>query len=487
MTGVTVYGVFAYVALLFLLSGVFLRKVINSFEEYSLCGRSLTIFFIFSTYLGTWIGGGTIIGLSSWAYSSGVSRYWVFSVPYFFGFFFALLFVRRLRRLDTPSLTDLFARRFPEYGGIVRIPVAVTILIRNVTMIGMQFSALSYFVMYSFGIGRNLAILSIFIVVTSYTCLCGLWGVVMTDVLQGALQTAGLLLLFFYSMKMGGGLPQILRFYEGAGNGHFLSLLSGADWWEQVGRFLIPIGLFFLIGDQGDWQRVISSRNDKTAFWGYILPLTVALLWLLLPAYTGVFQRVRLISEGEAEFITYRFIFELLTPPMGVFILICLMAAIMSSADSFLLASGFTFANDIVRSFINPGASDRELIFWNRFFGLVAGSFGFAFAILVENIVDLWILGITVSNCVLFVPYLAAWFSRRVTTLAVLVSMGFSFLRFLAFLFMGSGDLIRFMWIGVLTDTAIVFLVTLLSQRSGKPARAVSLFRSSSPGKEPSE
>jgi hypothetical protein len=101
----------------------------------------------------------------------------------------------------------------------------------------------------------------------------------------------------------------------------------------------------------------------------------------------------------------------------------------------------------------------------------------------VENIVDLWILGITVSNCVLFVPYLAAWFSRRVTTSRSSSRWGFSFLRFLAFLFMGSGDLIRFMWIGVLTDTAIVFLVTLLSQRSGKPARAVSLFRSSSPAR----
>jgi Na+/proline symporter len=89
-------------------------------------------------------------------------------------------------------------------------------------MIGMQFSALSYFVMYSFGIGRNLAILSIFIVVTSYTCLSGLWGVFMTDVLQGALQTAGFSSCFFYSMKMGGGSsdPPFLR---GSGNGHFLS------------------------------------------------------------------------------------------------------------------------------------------------------------------------------------------------------------------------------------------------------------------------
>lgn len=464
MQGYVLLSVSLYVFLLFLLSTIFLKKVVKSYEDYSLGGRSLTALFIFSTYLGTWIGGGTIIGLASWAYKSGVYRYWIFSIPYFFGFLFALLFLRRIRSLNRASLTDFFALRFPEFGEVIRIPVASAILFRNMTMIGMQFSALSYFIVYAFGIDRNFAILIIFIIITAYTSLGGLWGVVATDVVQGLLQTAGLLILFFVSAKFAGGLTAAYHFYDNIGEGYFINLISNHEWWDRIGTYLLPVGLFFLVGDQGDWQRIISSKTDKTAFWGYILPLTVALIWLLLPAYTGVFQRVGVPPEGDAEVVTFRFLFEYMKPSMGVFLFICVMAAIMSSADSFLLASGFTFTNDIFRIFINSKANDRELIFWNRFFVLIAGAFGFALAVIIENLIELWLVGIIVSNCILFVPYMAAWFSKRSTAIAVILAMAVSSIYSIAII-VTERYRFRLMWIGMALALIIITVTSMLTCR----------------------
>ena len=59
--------------MLFLLSAFFIKRALNSYEEYTLCGRTLTIWYIIFTYLGTWIGGGTIIGLAGTAYENGAS------------------------------------------------------------------------------------------------------------------------------------------------------------------------------------------------------------------------------------------------------------------------------------------------------------------------------------------------------------------------------------------------------------------------------
>jgi len=78
-----------YIAALFSISYFFIRKAVHSYEEYNLCGRSLTFAYIIMTYLGTWVGGGSIIGLVGLSYLSGLSNYWVLSIPYLIGFPFA--------------------------------------------------------------------------------------------------------------------------------------------------------------------------------------------------------------------------------------------------------------------------------------------------------------------------------------------------------------------------------------------------------------
>ena len=165
------YFVIIYIAILFLLSAFLIKKALNSFEEYGYCGRSLSIGFVLFTYLGTWIGGGTIIGLVSRSYEFGASQYWIIAMSCIVELFFALLFIGKIRKLGLKSITGFFAMHYPDFGGVVRIPAAAALLIRNVTMIAMQFSALSYLITFVFGINRNLALLLVFLVVIVYTVL----------------------------------------------------------------------------------------------------------------------------------------------------------------------------------------------------------------------------------------------------------------------------------------------------------------------------
>lgn len=55
----------------------------------------------------------------------------------------------------------------------------------------------------------------------------------------------------------------------------------------QVIGFVTAFGMFFLMGDQSDWERIYSCKTDRTAFWGYLIPLTITLLLLLMPTYIG--------------------------------------------------------------------------------------------------------------------------------------------------------------------------------------------------------
>ena len=418
-----VYGVLVYIVILFLLSAFLIKKALNSYEDYSLCGRRLSPLYIILTYLGTWIGGGTIIGLSSSSYLSGVSQYWILAVPYVTCFAFAILFITRIRVIHQHSIGDMLALRYPDYGRVIRIPVSLGLIIRNVTMVGMQFSALSILITYVFQIDRNLSVLITFLVITSYTMLSGLWGVVVTDIFQGALQTTGLFLLLFFSVKLNGGVDRIIEFYESNDQVGFLTLLGSENMMRNIVLYFLTIGVFFLMSDQTDWERIYSSKNSKTAFWGYLIPLTITLILLLIPAYLGVFQRVLFPAEIDPKFAVYTFIMERLPSNLAILILISICAAIMSSADSYLLATGVIFSNDIVKEFLNREANDKEMIFWTRFFVIIAGAVGFAFALNVEDILYLWIIGIGTGAVMILPSYLAAWFSRRVNTKGALAGI----------------------------------------------------------------
>lgn len=448
-----------YIVALFAISIFFARKSVSSYEEYNLCGRSLSFAYVVMTYFGTWVGGGTIIGLIGLSYMSGLSKYWILSIPYMIGFPFAFLFITRIRKLKQYSIGDMMALRYPKYKQAVRIPTAIAVIVRNITVVGMQFSAISLLVAYVFGINRNLAILLIFIIITAYTSLSGLWGIVGTDMLQGIMQVVGLFLLLTQSLKLSGGLQNSYHYFASINHTEYLHLIDGQNWWAQIGIYVVTIGLFFLMGDQGDWQKINSCKSDKIAFWGYLMPICVAMIWLLIPAYVGIFQRVIMPSDVSADLAIFQMILDNFSKFTGSFIIVCLLAAVTSSADSFLLATGMTFSRDIIKKFLISDSNDKELIFWSRFFVFIAGGMGFAVAICISNIVNLWMTGLIIGTSIMLVPYLSAWFSKRMNTEGAIAGMVAGGIAAMIWMYFQNPIDIHPIWVGVSANFVLGWII----------------------------
>ncbi|MBN7774166.1 sodium:solute symporter family protein [Clostridium aminobutyricum] len=419
----SLYSVGIYVIILFCLSAFCIKKALNSYAEYGHCGRGLTFTYIAFTYLATWVGGGTIVGLVAQTYNSGAGQYWVFAISCVVELLFAVIFLKRIRKLQVSSIAGFFALRYPDYGEAVRIPVTTAVLIRNVTMTGMQFSAMAYMLTYLFDMNRNLAVLLIFIIITSYTILSGLWGVVLTDIFQGILQTVAIILLMAFTVKLSGGIDEIVLFFSATQNEDYLNLLNFKKSAIDFIKYIVVFGLFFLMDDQANWVRIYSSKTEKVAFWGFIIPLIVTLIILVIPTYFGVFQRAYSAGVEEPQYVIYSFVFQALGLKVATLILVGLLASIMSSADSFMLASGSIFAEDIIKRFINQEANDREMIFWTRAFVMITGVIGFAFAIIISDLIHLWLSGIGMAAVIVLPPYFMAWFSKLANTKGALAGM----------------------------------------------------------------
>ncbi len=415
--GLYYFWIAAYVFAVIFISGIFVRKSIRSYEEYTVASRSLGFFFTFFTYFSTWVSGAVLIGLATMAFEWGIYQYWFIAVTYIMGAISGPVFLTRIRKLNVYTIGDFFALRFPGNEKMIRVLVAVSMISRNITIVGAQFTTMAFFISIGFGINFNRALYLIVIFIILYTSLSGIWGVVGTDVMQGMIQIAGLSLLLFSIISSAGGLSEIISFYHNIDGLSYLNIFEKTNKTTEIFILLLAPGMFFIIEDQTTWQRIISSKNDKVAFWGYLAPLGAALVWLLVPCFIGVFSKPIFASFTAYPIALLNFIASL-PQWMSIAILFAILSACVSTCDSYLLASGMIFSRDVADKVL--GLDGRRLIWATRLGIAVCGGLSFYAATRVYDIFELYMLGAYIGGSLLTVPYLLTWFSRRMNSIGII-------------------------------------------------------------------
>jgi SSS family solute:Na+ symporter len=129
-------------------------------------------------------------------------------------------------------------------------------------------------------------------------------------------------------------------------------------------------------------------------------------------ATLGLFARV-LYPTADPEMGLPLLIRDVLPVGATGLILAAYFAAIMSTADSCLLASVGNLVDDIVGIHIAPSSSERAMLVLSRILTLVVGFGSVTFALLVPRVIDSILLAYSFMVAGLFFPALAALFWRR--------------------------------------------------------------------------
>lgn len=423
------FWLLAYAFIVIIISAFFIKKSIRSYEEYTLANRSLGYFFMFFTYFSTWISGATIIGLATVAFEWGMYQYWFIAVTYIMGAISGPIFLSRIRRINVYTVGDFFSLRFPRREKTIRLLVAVSMICRNISIIGAQFITIAFFVSIGFNINFNQTLIITGLFIITYTAMSGLWGVAGTDIFQGAIQLLGIPLLLFYIIKSAGGLQEISNFYELIDGSYYLNIFASTNKTTEIFFLLLAPGLFFIIEDQATWQRIISAKSEKVAYWGYIAPVGAALVWVLMPCFIGVFSKPIFPNFTAYPIALLDFIFSL--PNTAVIIIIfAIVSACYSTCDSYLLASGMIFSRDIVQKVFNINVGDSSLILVTRIGIVICGLLSLYAGMRVYDIFELYMLGAYIGGSILTVPYLLAWFSKSMNEIGLITGIICSILAF---------------------------------------------------------
>jgi len=369
--------VLAYVTSQLLIAFWFSRRNASE-EDFVLAGRSLGPWMTLFAVFATWFGAETCIGAAGEAYQHGLSG--VISDP--FGYTLGIVltgafFAAALWKRGLLTLADLFRNRYgvgvERLTALIMIPATVMWAAAQIRAFGQVLSSVSE-------IGLFVAITFAAVVVITYTVVGGMWANAVTDLVQGLVIVAGLLLLGAVFVAIGGfdtlaALPPE-RF----------DFLHERSWPDALNTLAVPI--FSTIAAQELAARVLASRSPQVARGATAAAGGLYLLIGLIPVIIGLGAAAYIGADADHEQVLSRFAQSQLPLPLYILFLGALVSAILSTLSGALLVAGALAGHNIVKP-LAPKMSDAQKLRTDRIAVLVFGVIAYAIALSSQSVYEL--------------------------------------------------------------------------------------------------
>jgi SSS family solute:Na+ symporter len=401
----------------------FLRN--KSTEDYYVGSRSMKASHVGLSIVATDVGGGFSIGLGGVGFMMGIAGTWLLFTGLVGAWLTAVFIIPRIKSIDSKQkfLTYPDFLRY-RYNGKVALVAAIISGIGYLGFTGAQLLAgaklASATILQSNPFGMTpitFALLVIAIITILYTVIGGLKAVIYTDTIQWILLLGGLIFITIPAtlIKIGGF--SALR--ENLPASYFsitnISPVTFINWMVTI----IPI---WLIG-MTLYQRMYACKDVKEAKKAWYI---AGFFEYPIMAFTGVFlgmcARV-VFPEAEAEMALPMLIRDVL--PIGVtgIVIASYFSAIMSTADSCLMASSGNFVNDIIERYFAKNISAKASIRLSMIATLIIGTLAVIMAAQFNTVLNAILYAYAFMVSGLFVPTLGAYFWKRSSSAGAISAM----------------------------------------------------------------
>ena len=416
--------------LVMLAVGLYASRRVAGSADYLVAGRRLSLPLATATLSATWFGGGLCIGAASAAYEGGFLA--VIADP--FGaalclFLAGAFYVRALRRSGVMTVASFFTQRFDTRCGLLAslctVPAYVGWVAALMVAFGRILQALT-------GLDPTVGILVGAAVVLVYTFAGGMWAVTLTDIVQLAVLITGMVVLTPLLLHdMGGWSAIAAKIPEGRFD--LYPRDAGATEWFGYARDWLVIGLGNLAG-QDLIQRSLSSRDDRVAVHSAYLSGLIYLTVGLLPVLLGMAGAVLIPGLADPDLVMMEIAQRYLPAAALVLFIGALVSALLSSADSALLAPASVIGWDVLRA-VRPQVSEGTCLRASRLSVVVLGIFALLLALHRTSVYDLMVDSWSVLLATLFVPLTAGIWWRGATAAGALAAILTGFAAWMLFLF----------------------------------------------------
>jgi len=396
------YAVLIYIALQ-LAFGFWVARRLQTEEDYLLAGRSLGPWLGTFTIFATWFGAEVVIGASGQAYQAGLAGTAADPFGYALGIVIVgLIFAVPLHRRRLVTLADLYRDRFGP--GVERL-AAMVMIPTSLLWAAAQVRAFGQVLAHSSELGVFAAVTLAAVVVVAYVTAGGMLADAFSDLVQGAVLIAGILViggLFLAS----GGINHLAALPEGA----LSPVAADAHWLGVVETFAVPI--CGTIVAQELVARVLAVRNPALARRATVTAGFMYLAVGVIPVLLGLVALRAIGPVDVPEQVVLEYAMHYLPTVLYLVFVGALVSAILSTVDSALLVAASLTAHNLILP-LRPELSERVRLRVNRIAVVAFGIVAYALALSSEGVYELVIEASSVGASGLFVLIVAAlWLPR---------------------------------------------------------------------------
>ena len=418
------YIIFAVYFAVVLGIGVYFFRKNKTKSEYYVGDRSISSTHIGFSIVATDVGGGFSIGLGGLGFLMGLSGSWLLFTGLLGAWLAAVLVIPKIKKIDKEQ--ELLT--FPDflklhYNNKVVLAAALISGIGYLGFTSAQILAgakLAAGTVFANVEGINPIDISLYImtaIIILYTVMGGLKAVIYTDTFQWMILLAGLFLfgIPFAYIKVGGFEMMRMSLPAKFFTLHNIQVSQFINWLFTI----VPIWFIAMTL----YQRIYACRNIKEAKKAFFL---AGILEYPFMAFAGVIlgmiARIY-FPTVDSEIAMPMLLKEIL--PIGIkgVVIAAYFSAIMSTADSCLIASSGNFVNDVIESFLKRPLSHKNMMRLSQAVTLVIGIITFVIAKSYTTVLNIILHAYSFMVAGLFVPTVVAYFGRRKSSTAALISM----------------------------------------------------------------
>ena len=412
-----------YLAFMLGIGFYFMRKN-KSADDYFVGGRKMSSLHIGLSVVATDVGGGFSIGLGGLGFIMGLSGTWLLFTGLIGAWLSAVLLI--------PKVSELTAKfnflSFPQflnnlYNGKVALIAGIISAIGYLGFTSSQILAGAKLASATFpDISLQTALIIMGIIAVVYTSIGGIKAVIYTDTYQWMLLIGGLVFIALPVCYLGIGGYDTLKATLPA---NFFDLTAVS--WQQIVNWFVTIVPIWFIG-MTLYQRIYASRDKKTAQRAWFI---AGLFEYPIMAFTGVILGL-FAKAAYLNGIIGSEIEGALDPEMGLPILLrtilpvgltgiilsAYFSAIMSTADSCLMAASGNVITDIIKKH-----ESLKIMSLSQITTLFLGVFALLIAWKVPNVLELMLHSYSFMVSGLFIPVLAGIFLKNRSSVGALWSM----------------------------------------------------------------
>ncbi len=398
---------------------VYARRANKSSEDYFLGGRSLGPWVTAMSAEASDMSGWLLMGLPGVAYWCGLADAFWTAFGLAVGTYLNWLFVsKRLRRYSVRAnnaitLPEFFSNRFRENKKTIMLLSAAFILIFFTVYASSCFVTCGKLFSTLFGADYVSMMILGAVFVLAYTLLGGFLAESASDFMQAIVMIVALTVIVILGTVNAGGIAQVFaNAKEIPGFLEFFGLATPVL--DAAGNQIVENGkpVFGAAADYG-WLTVCSMMAWGLGYFGMPQVLLrfmairkeeelkrsrrIAMIWvgisLAVAVFIGIVGRQlfpteqELLTKSGAENIFITMATSFLPPIIAGFVMAGILAATISSSDSYLLIAASAFAKNIFHGICKKNASDKQVMWVSRLTLLVLALIGIVLALDEKSII----------------------------------------------------------------------------------------------------